>query len=63
VIPPPCPAVRLRWGRIGPGETALLRFVSTPPAEAVAGLLTLLPGDRPPAEWTDDRLVEPAGGP
>jgi tRNA A-37 threonylcarbamoyl transferase component Bud32 len=34
-----------------------MRFVFTPPAEAVAGLLTL-PWDRPLAEWTDDRLVE-----
>ena len=34
-----------------------MRFVFTPPAEAVAGLLTL-PWDRPLEEWTDDRLVE-----
>jgi hypothetical protein len=44
-------------GRIEPGEIGPMRFVFTPPAEAVAGLLTL-PWDRPLEEWTDDRLVE-----
>jgi hypothetical protein len=34
-----------------------MRFVFTPPATAVAGLLTL-PWDRPLEEWTDDRLIE-----